>query len=179
MKYAKFSDDFLSDFRLDDNGETLVLTDKRGYTRAVKLLPYEERPQGDLISRSALIEDFKSRLADCNDWIENAKDKETKIRASAVKTFIAEVILTIGNAPTIKDRSLEIAQKSIELGRKVGQLEGKLERPQGEWYYNSQNGWHCSICHETVKDMPTVKGKADYNFCPRCGADMRGDKNDG
>lgn len=43
MKYAKFSDDFLSDFRLDDNGETLVLTDKRGYTRAVKLLPYEER----------------------------------------------------------------------------------------------------------------------------------------
>lgn len=46
MKYAKFSDDFLSDFRLDDNGETLVLTDKRGYTRAVKLLPYEERPQG-------------------------------------------------------------------------------------------------------------------------------------
>lgn len=45
MKYAKFSDDFLSDFRLDDNGETLVLTDKRGFTRAVKLLPYEERPE--------------------------------------------------------------------------------------------------------------------------------------
>lgn len=45
MKYAKFSDDFLSDFRLDDSGKTLVLTDKRGYTRAVKLLPYEERPQ--------------------------------------------------------------------------------------------------------------------------------------
>ena len=43
MKYAKFSDDFLSYFRLDDNGETLVLTDKRGYTRAVKLLPYEEK----------------------------------------------------------------------------------------------------------------------------------------
>ena len=45
MKYAKFSDDFLSDFRLDDNGETLVITDKRGFTRAVRLLPYEERPQ--------------------------------------------------------------------------------------------------------------------------------------
>lgn len=46
MKYAKFSDDFLPYFRLDDSGETLVLTDKRGYTRAVELLPYEERPQG-------------------------------------------------------------------------------------------------------------------------------------
>jgi len=47
MKYAKFSDEFLSDFRLDDNGETLVLTDKRGYTRALKLLTCEERPKGE------------------------------------------------------------------------------------------------------------------------------------
>ena len=52
MKYAKFSDDFLSYFRLDDNGETLVLTDMRGYTRAVRLLPYEERPQGKWITVS-------------------------------------------------------------------------------------------------------------------------------
>lgn len=52
MKYAKFSDDFLSYFRLDDSGKTLVLTDKRGYTRAVKLLPYEERPQGEWIKHS-------------------------------------------------------------------------------------------------------------------------------
>lgn len=51
MKYAIFSDDFLSYFRLDDNGETLVLTDKRGYTRAVKLLPYEERPYGEWIEK--------------------------------------------------------------------------------------------------------------------------------
>ena len=47
MKYARFSDDFLSNFRLDDNGETLVLTDKLGCARAVKLLPYDERPQGE------------------------------------------------------------------------------------------------------------------------------------
>lgn len=50
--------------------------------------------------------------------------------------------------------------------------------PQGEWYYNYQNGWHCSICHESVKDMPTVMGKADFNFCPNCGADMRGKKHE-
>lgn len=78
MKYAKFSDDFLSYFRLDDNGETLVLTDKRGYTRAVELLPYEERPQGDLISRSVLkkmvyAEFGNSNLTDAfNNIIDNA-----------------------------------------------------------------------------------------------------------
>ena len=55
----------------------------------------------DLISRSTLKEDMKSRLSACNEWIEKAKDKETKIRASAVKAFIAEVIMTIDNAPTV------------------------------------------------------------------------------
>ena len=35
---AIFSEDFLSYFRLDDNGKTLVLTDKRGFTRAVRLI---------------------------------------------------------------------------------------------------------------------------------------------
>ena len=48
-------------------------------------------------------------------------------------------------------------------------------RTQGEWYYNCQNGWHCSICQETVKDMPTVNGKADFKFCPNCGAKMKHD----
>lgn len=47
------------------------------------------------------------------------------------------------------------------------------ERPQGEWYYNCQNGWHCSLCHKTVKFMPTIMGKANFDFCPNCGADMR------
>ena len=61
----------------------------------------------DLISREALKEDFKSRLALCNEWIEKAKDKETKIRASAVKAYIAEVIMTIDNVPTVSDRYAE------------------------------------------------------------------------
>lgn len=56
----------------------------------------------DLISRSALIENFESRLALCNEWIEKAKDKETKIRADATKHFICEVIMTIDNAPTVE-----------------------------------------------------------------------------
>lgn len=59
--------------------------------------------------------------------------------------------------------ALDLAIKALE------------DRTQGEWYYNYQNGWHCSICHETVKDMPTVMGKADFNFCPNCGVKMKHD----
>lgn len=69
--------------------------------------PYN--PSGDCISREDLKEDFKSRLALCNEWIEKAKDKETKIRASAVKSYIAEVIMTIDNAPTVEP-DLEFAK---------------------------------------------------------------------
>ena len=50
-------------------------------------------------------------------------------------------------------------------------------RPQGEWYYSIDKGWECNQCHEIVKDMPTCMRKALYNFCPNCGADMRGDEN--
>ena len=56
------------------------------------------------------------------------------------------------------------------LGLAIKALE---ERPQGEWYYNNQNGWHCSICNESVKDMPTAMGIATFNFCPNCGAKMK------
>ena len=61
-----------------------------------------EAKGGDLISRNALKKDFKERLAKCDEWIEKAKDKETRIRASTVKAFIAEVIMTIDNAPTVE-----------------------------------------------------------------------------
>lgn len=43
---AIFTDEFLSYFRLDDNGKTLVLTDITGNTRAVVL---EEEKQGKWI----------------------------------------------------------------------------------------------------------------------------------
>ena len=70
----------------------------------------------DLISREALKKDFKSRLADCNDWIEKAKDKETKIRASAVKAFIVEVIMTIDNASTVElATNLQLTCNNLQL----------------------------------------------------------------
>jgi hypothetical protein len=42
MKYiAVFDDDFLSNFRLDDGGLTLVLDDKNGFSRATQLKPLQ------------------------------------------------------------------------------------------------------------------------------------------
>lgn len=52
------------------------------------------------------------------------------------------------------------------------------ERPQGEWIEHPHEqgaNWEwsmyeCSICHDWAK--------TDSDFCPYCGADMRGDKNE-
>ena len=120
---------------------------------------------GDL---DALKEDFKSRLVKCNEWIEKAKDKETKIRASAVKAFIGEVIMTINNAPTVEE-------KSYAMGYQDG-LEDGLDgiRPQGEWLvvgHDDTTYWYrCSICEHEEHDNFTKH----YHYCPNCGADMRG-----
>ena len=89
---------------------------------------YEEIPQGDLISRNALKKDFKERLAKCDEWIEKAKDKETRIRASTVKAFIAEVIMTIDNAPTVETKTTKekTAGEMVETKHRLNLLIGVL-----------------------------------------------------
>ena len=94
---------------------------------------------------------------DINTWGNNDFDKYDFIEA-------------IENAPTLTERSLEIAQKSVELGRTLGQIEGKLARPKGKWIEGTQ-GYYCSEC-ETIDRF-----YFEHNFCPNCGARMGG-KND-
>lgn len=94
--------------------------------------------------------------------------------------FVNEVHLyyarqLIDNAPTVEAYTYEQVKELVNLNKKLSE-----EIPHGEWYYSCQNGWHCSICQQMVKDMPTVMGKANFDYCPNCGADMRkeGKEND-
>lgn len=82
--------------------------------------------EGDLISRETLkatiIEPLNVNDACKNDWYEG------------YYTAKNEDVMAIDNAQTVEDHSLEIAKKSIELGRRVGNLEGRIEtaRTQGD-----------------------------------------------
>lgn len=57
-------------------------------------------------------------------------------------------------------------------------IEALKDRPQGEWikyespidYDDGKDAWDCSLCGAMV-------GKR-MNFCPNCGADMRGEQDD-
>ena len=48
-----------------------------------------------------------------------------------------------------------------------------VERPQGKWIYNQYDDWHCSECRHL--EIGGYNQKPSANFCPNCGADMRGD----
>lgn len=61
---------------------------------------------------------------------------------------------------------LRDGQEFYASGYKQGYEDAKKELAR------SVGKWHCSICQQIVKDMPTVMGKANFNYCPNCGARM-------
>ena len=127
---------------------------------------------GDL---DALKEDFKTRLEKAKRWKENALnngDDEILIRATATIDFICEVIMTIDNAPTVS----EITKEKLSIAYEQGYEDGKNnwlqeEKPQGEWIMDKEHTsnsllWYkCNKCG--IYHSPT-------NYCPHCGADMKG-----
>lgn len=79
----------------------------------------------------------------------------------------------IDNAPTV-DTTCPNCDSGYAQGYSDGYLKGKEERPQGEWiegYHGHFETLDCSLCGY-VRD----NRYATSNFCPNCGADMRGEK---
>ena len=84
------------------------------------------------------------------------------------------VISTIDNAPTV-ETDIEVIAKDAY---KQGYTDGWKERfgepneiPQGEWNYIQSDMCVCPFCGA----MPH---KLYKNYCAKCGADMRGKKNE-
>lgn len=51
--------------------------------------------------------------------------------------------------------------------------------PKGKWELLdecSNEGVYCSICHKKVYRKEYANQKVKSNFCPNCGADMRGEE---
>lgn len=67
------------------------------------------------------------------------------------------------------DRDLLLHYLDVEMAPTI-----KPERKLGKWITQEFGSWaECSECHE-LYDIPI----ANSNFCPNCGADMRGVQDD-
>ena len=110
----------------------------------------------DLISREAL----KEKLSDAN------YQTYTHEYGNAIPT--EWVMNAIDNATTVETDIEEVAKDAYEHGYTDGWKERfgePNERPQGEWV-EFEGGYRCSNCDDIEVYTP--------NFCPNCGADMRG-----
>ena len=59
-------------------------------------------------------------------------------------------------------------------------LESEPERKKGKWIRIGHFGrsYKCNQCGNSLDFDGVNVGRGDANFCPNCGADMRGDKNE-
>lgn len=108
----------------------------------------------DLISRNALIQHAYSAVVD------------------GVEKDIID-LSDVDNAPTVENEVTEkqAITKIINSGWLVNhdkELRDKWEIPQGEWIYDEDyiNPYRCDKCNYHNDDKT--------NYCPTCGADMRG-----
>lgn len=80
---------------------------------------------------------------------------------------VAEVKKRIDNLPNADVRP--VVRGKWEHGREIARKMWGNETWEIEY-----EDWHCSACGCVVKDY----GFSRYKFCPFCGADMRGDKDE-
>ena len=84
------------------------------------------------------------------------------------------------------DHIAEAAKKCANEHRQLAEWLRELKRfrksaPKGEWEIFAQ-GWHairrCSNCKWTQSYSDSKYIGYKYNFCPNCGADMKGEQNE-
>ena len=87
------------------------------------------------------------------------------IDANALKKEIDEWLDSVGEATIAKNRAY--------YGELMGCIKDTptVERLRGEWADDNVK-WKCNRCG---KWLVIYDGDADMNFCPECGADMRGE----
>lgn len=104
---------------------------------------------------------------------------DTISRAAAI-----DALRTCYDTKTI---SMDNGDEYINYDDAVGEIEQlpstQLERKTGKWIYSEDeygiDGYHCDECGFFVPwdyVHKFINYIEDYNFCPHCGADMRGDK---
>ena len=109
------------------------------------------------------------------------------IDADALVRELISIKATFGSGNGLVEGGIEIAISttnaqptvSPDMAQVLSYECGKAERKRGRWIHDGYDiphgvDWmHCSVCGRREPHVPA----AMTNFCPNCGADMRGENN--
>lgn len=116
-------------------------------------------------------EEAIATLEDIIETYRNDKEYKDWVEACsyAINLIIDMAIAELSQPIVCKDYCID--DDHIYCSPKVAErvVEALKDRPQGEWISNRSGYWKCSECGIRV----AIYGKG--NYCPNCGADMRGD----
>ena len=130
----------------------------------------EASPTGDYVSRSDLVQAFKEECCGNCHLCERFAVFENGIHHCGL----------IDNAMSMHYSFLPQYQVDLQCAYDCGYEKGKQGRPKGEWIPVNPDCrgypeyFKCSICGAHIYTSGAEKG-LDYNGCPYCFADMRGD----
>lgn len=102
-----------------------------------------------------------------------AGDVEGEIRARALLHEICHWVQAVCGRPFDEDEANEFSDIIYD-----ALPSAQLERKKGQWLnIDESEKWKCSVCGRMMWFSPRLGVKpSDYNFCPNCGADMRGEQ---
>ena len=85
-------------------------------------------------------------------------------------TYAKAIDVNTGESKELFKEGNDALKKAVERLKELPSAEP--ERKKGEWIYDNPNTFKCSKCN---KYLGIGCGNMKMNFCPNCGADMRGD----
>ena len=75
----------------------------------------------------------------------------------------------------LKSLPIELDAKTIQRCIEVLSNMSSADRPRGEWVEDTYGWVYCSHCKKYLDDYQMVFFLKPFDYCPNCGADMRGD----
>lgn len=124
----------------------------------------------DIISRSALKKAAENLVAGGAERLKDYYENGSKSEENEWIGGVYDVWELIISAPTV-EQSYQVPKDYIK---------NKLDysRPHGEWHGNNFDEHSCLLCgHPALyEEEPDGYYEVQSNFCPNCGANMRGGK---
>lgn len=105
-------------------------------------------------------------------------ENDTEIKSCSKDSDLisrADAIEALGEEPPVWcDEEYEIAERDQwRADIEAIKFAPSADRPRGEWV--DENGTYYANCSKCGYQMDTHEERGYHNFCPNCGADMRGD----